>query len=221
MTAIPNQKHRDVFDILFGSGCRITEIIGETKKRCITCRHMGLIDKTKGPGQPYCKLTAQLLPKSPRLHFCERQEQKHPGLMVEQIDFQAGTIRLVGKGEVDRVIAMNTTALQALKGFIGNQTSGAINFGIGVRRIEQLARSYATKANLPDLAKFGRWSPHKMRHSFLTWFVEAARDMGEKDAVSLAQEQAGHSSQATTEIYLHTGSEARKRIADKGTVINI
>ena len=72
--------------------------------------------------------------------------------------------------------------------------------------MEQLAQFYANKAGLPDLEKYGRWNPHKMRHTHLTRLVDAARELGQADAVLLAKEQAGHRSIATTEGYLHTAT---------------
>ena len=93
--------------------------------------------------------------------------------------------------------------------------SGRIEFGIGIRRVEQLARFYAKKAGLPDIGKFARWSPHRMRDTNLTFMVEAARELGETDAVSLAQQQAGHVHIETTMGYLHTGTETRRKVLDK------
>jgi integrase len=94
--------------------------------------------------------------------------------------------------------------------------TGRIDFGIGIRRVEQLSKFCAKKAELPELEKFGRWSPHKMRHTHLTRLVEAGQELGIVGSLRHAQEQAGHSSLQTTETYLHTAlADTTKRIREK------
>ncbi len=221
MATVQNRNHSRIFEILFGSGCRIAEIIGQEKKRCITCtrfcrKDAGWQGRNRAPGIPWCSTQNMRLPKPPSKHVCPQFRARFPGLQVEQVDLENSTIRLTGKGDVERVIAISSKAIRALKEVIGDRKSGRIDFGIGIRRVEQLALYYANKAKLPDIEKYGRWSPHKMRHTHLTFLVEAAREMGQNEAILLAKEQAGHRSIETTEIYLHTtGIEARRRAVDK------
>jgi hypothetical protein len=84
-----------------------------------------------------------------------------------------------------------------------------------IRRVEQLMRFYVRKAGLPDIGKFARWSPRQMRDTNLTYMVDAARDLGEKYTVALANEQAGHTRMEQTMKYLHTRILARKRVLEK------
>lgn len=216
MNCVDNQQHHDLYEILFGSGCRISELLGETRKRCITCKFLTReLDQKSGRRKPTCTLTKLPLPKSPRRYVCEKHEQLHPGLSVEDVNLEAGTIRIIGKGQVERVAVLSSKATEALRRFIGQQTSGKIEFDIGIRRLEQLTRIYVKKAGLPESDKNGRWSPHKMRHSHLTFLVESARELGEGEATLLAKEQAGHKNIETTQIYLHTGTDTRRRVIDK------
>lgn len=76
-------------------------------------------------------------------------------------------------------------------------------------------RFYAKKAGLPDVGKYARWSPHRMQDTNLTYMVDAARELGEKDAVALANEQADHARMEQTMKYFHTGTEARRRVLEK------
>lgn len=219
MAAINHPEHARIFEILFGSGCRIAEIIGQERKRCITCvdfyRKKSDPLNRRTPGIPWCRTHDSKLPKPPTRHLCPQYRPRFPGLSVEQLNMDNATIRVTGKGDVERIVALSSKALQALRELIGNQLSGRIQFGVGIRRVEQLARLYAKKAGLPDVGKYARWSPHRMRDSNLTFMVETARETGEKDAVSLAQEQAGHAHVEQTMKYLHTGAEARRRVLDK------
>jgi integrase len=227
MDAIKNPAHRALFTILFGSGCRISEIIGGEKVRCITCKHFyrKKVDPSnrKIPGIPTCRLTDQRLPKAPAKYQCERHELLHPGLTIHDVDLDARTMRIFGKGQVERIVALAPKALETLREImdkripgIGITEAGRIDFGIGIRRVEQLARFYAKKAGLPELEKFGRWSPHKMRHTHLTRLVEAGQELGTVDSLRHAQEQAGHSSLQTTETYLHTALvDTTRKILEK------
>jgi integrase len=223
MDIITNPVHRAIFIILFGSGLRISELLGQEKVRCITCSHfyrqtVGSPER-RTPGIPSCRLTSQPLQNPPTKHRCERYELLHSGLNVQQVDMQAGTLRLIGKGNVERIVGLSPKAQATLAeildgkvpGISVDQHTGRIDFGVGIRRVEQLAKFYAKKANLPDLDKFGRWSPHKMRHTHLTRLVDAARELGQADAALLAKEQAGHRSLVTTEIYLHSATTSTTR----------
>jgi integrase len=227
MAVIKNPVHRALFTVLFGSGCRIAEIIGGEKVRCITCKHFyrKSVDPSnrKIPGIPTCRLTDQRLPKPPAKHRCEKHEFLHPGLSIHDVDLDAGTMRIFGKGSVERIVGLGPKGLETLRAIIDKKVpgiaiteAGRIDFGIGIRRVEQLAKFYAKKAQLPDLEKFGRWSPHKMRHTHLTRLVEAGQELGTVDSVKHAQEQAGHSSLKTTEQYLHTALvNTTKKILEK------
>jgi integrase len=229
MDIIKNPVHRALFTILFGTGCRISEIIGQEKRRCITCinfyrKAVQSVDRRRTPGIPSCELTSQPLPKPPTKHQCEKYEPLHPGLRLQEVDMEAGTIRIFGKGNVERIVGLSPKAQATLaeilagkvRGITVNQQAGKIDFGVGIRRVEQLARFYAEKAGLPDLEKFGRWSPHKMRHTHLSRLTEAAQELGQVDATKLAQEQAGHTSLKTTEVYLHLATtNTTKKMLEK------
>ena len=220
MSAIHNPEHARIYEILFGSGCRIAEIIGQEKKRCITCTAF-YRKRIKGaekriPGIPWCRTQDLQLPKPPTRHICPQHTARFPGLMVEQVDLANATIRLTGKGEVERIVSLSSRALQALQEAIGDKRSGRIDFGIGIRRVEQLATFYAKKAGLPDVGRYARWSPHRMRDTNLTFMVAAADDLGQIDQLSMAQEQAGHAHIDQTKKYVHTATAAkRRRLLDK------
>jgi hypothetical protein len=223
MASINNPEHARIFEILFGSGCRIAEIIGQEKKRCITCssfyrKRLEGQDR-RAPRIPWCKTHDMKLPKPPTKHLCPQFTARFPGLHVEQVDLENGTIRVMGKGSKERIVILSSKAQQALREVIGDRKSGRIDFGIGIRRMEQLARFYAKKAGLPEVGKYARWSPHRMRDTNLTFMVEGARELGEKDALSLAQQQAGHEHIEQTMKYLHLGeleAKTKKRALDKG-----
>jgi integrase len=211
---IPNQVIRDLFIILFGTGLRISELLGEPRRKCITCLHFKPKKKrpnSKEPGIPWCFLVDQALPKSPKLYVCNKHEARHPPLRIEQLNIERRELRVIGKGDKERLVIVAPTAIEAFKRVIGKRTSGEIDFGIGIRRAEELTRHYAKKAGLLEPDKNGRWSPHKMRHTHATQLVEAAREGGQMEAVLEAKEQLGHESIDTTMQYLHVSSDSDPR----------
>lgn len=217
LDVIDNEKHRDLFKIFFGTGGRACEIVGETQVRCITCTHLmrKQLDKSSKKTTPFCQLTGKPLPETPKFWKCDQHEMLHPKLRVEQINLEEATVKIFGKGSKEREVMITPRALEAFKRVVGNRKTGEIDFGIGIRRVEQLAAIYAKKAKLPELGQKGRWSPHKMRHTHLTEIVNKARDMGQTEAVLLAKEQAGHERIETTLQYLHVSNEARKKVVNK------
>ena len=215
LNVIDNPRIRDLFVILFGTGLRICELVGETRIKCITCAHL---KRKEDPPKsrkyiPICDSTAQPLSKPLKTWKCDQHVILHGKLCVEQVSFETNSLRIIGKGDKERELAFGPVTAEAFKRMIGHRMSGEIDFGIGIRRTEQLCREYATKAGLPELDKLGRWSPHKMRHTYVTRYVEEARDMGQTDAIALAAEQAGHARIETTMQYVHTSLAARRKIA--------
>ena len=180
LNVIENPTIRDLFIILFNTGSRISEILGETRIKCITCAHL---KRKEDPPKskkyiPICDLTGELLPKPPKTWKCDQHVILHGKLRVEQVSFETNSVRIIGKGDKERDIAFGPVTAEAFKRMIGDRMSGEMDFGIGIRRAEQLAREYARKAGLPELEKNGRWSPHKCRHTYLTRYVEGRERWG-------------------------------------------
>ena len=129
------------------------------------------------------------------------------GLDVENIDFTQAEIRVLGKGQKERVLPINKHSLDAIdrylqdprnkilkamkidkdeeKALFLNVRGGRLS-AVGVRKI--LAK-YGKKIG------FSRLTPHTLRHSFATHLLEAGADL------RVVQELLGHTSIASTQIY--------------------
>lgn len=124
-------------------------------------------------------------------------------LKLEDINWERGTFRVLGKGRKERVCMLGSYSLTALKAYLlesrrrGNPQSGAVfrNLQGGTitpRSVERLFKVYIKYAGLsPDC------TPHKLRHSFATHLLDAGADL------RLVQEMLGHASLSTTQIYTH------------------
>jgi len=135
------------------------------------------------------------------------------GLDLGDIDHERITLRVIGKGNRERIVPLGIPALRAIKNWISegrvklaNSSSGnALFIGSRGKRIDQrVVRDVvyeATEAIGRDL-KLG---PHALRHSAATHLLEGGADL------RTVQEILGHSSLSTTQIYTHVTEERLKR----------
>ncbi|HET8761650.1 MAG TPA: tyrosine recombinase [Nitrospiria bacterium] len=122
------------------------------------------------------------------------------GLNVGDIEWDAGLVRLFGKGRKERVVPIGSRALAAIRAYreaIGmERATGAVFVGESGRRlssrtIARIVKSSARAAGEPDA------SPHTLRHSFATHLLEGGADL------RAIQDMLGHASLATTQRYTH------------------
>jgi integrase/recombinase XerC len=131
------------------------------------------------------------------------------GLDLEDLDFHRNTIRVLGKGNKERMIPMGAPAVKALNTYINgariqlaNDKSGrALFLGARGRRIDQRAVRTVVYEALSALEGVERMGPHSLRHSAATHLLEGGADL------RTVQEILGHSSLATTQIYTHVSTD--------------
>ncbi len=126
------------------------------------------------------------------------------GLDVDDIDTQARTALLRGKGGKQRLVPVGRPAVQALDAYLVRGRSELARRGRGTPAIflnargGRLSRQSAWQV-LQDAAERGGItsgvSPHMLRHSFATHLLEGGAD------VRVVQELLGHASVTTTQIY--------------------
>ena len=137
-------------------------------------------------------------------------------LRIQDVDFEVGFVRTVGKGDKERVVPLGRTALQALNLYIDRGrpllgTSGSLkapelfvsNRGRALTRqsLHLIIKRYAKDAGL-----LGPVSAHTLRHSFATHLLEGGADL------RAVQEMLGHSDLSTTQIYTHVSSGHLQKI---------
>ena len=134
-------------------------------------------------------------------------------LKLNNLYFDIGFLRILGKGNKERLVPIGKSAMKYLNIYINevrphiDKKQGYENFVFLNRRGKNLTRvmvftvikDLTLKANIKKTV-----SPHTFRHSFATHLVEGGADL------RAVQEMLGHESIITTEIYTHLDREYLK-----------
>lgn len=122
-------------------------------------------------------------------------------LRVGDLDLGTGLARVTGKGGKERVVPVGEAAVAAARDYLGLRRGagrdeplllGRRGGPAGPRALQRLLKERLRAAGLPmDL------SPHKLRHACATHLLANGADLRH------VQEQLGHASLSTTQIYTH------------------
>lgn len=136
------------------------------------------------------------------------------GLDIQDVDFERGSIKVMGKGRKERLVPMNRAARQVLTEWmaqrpVSTKGSDALFLSrdgdrISPRSVQYLVRRAARAAGLDP-----RISPHKLRHTFATSLYAEAVDLRD------IQELLGHANIASTSIYTHTNVDKVRAAVNK------
>lgn len=138
------------------------------------------------------------------LYGCGARISEAVGLDCDDIDAEAGTVLLRGKGGKDRIVPIGRFAREAVDAYLVRARPGLVAAGAGTpalflnarggRLSRQSAwsvlRAAAKRAGLSTTV-----TPHTLRHSFATHLLEGGAD------VRVVQELLGHASVTTTQVY--------------------
>ncbi len=144
------------------------------------------------------------------LYSCGLRVSELVNLKISQLHTDVGYIRVVGKGDKERLIPIGRDAIKYI-GIYRENIRNQIDIKIGKEDILFLNRRGAGLTRvmifliIKELAKKAGItkviSPHTFRHSFATHLVEGGADL------RAVQEMLGHESITTTEIYTHLDRE--------------
>ncbi len=141
------------------------------------------------------------------LYGCGLRVSEAVGLKISCLFFDEGFIRIIGKGNKERLVPVGEMAMDAVTAYLERRPEPADSASSDLLFLNRFGRSLSrqsmfkmikTCALLADIRK--EISPHTFRHSFATHLVERGADL------RLVQEMLGHESITTTEIYTHVDS---------------
>lgn len=139
-------------------------------------------------------------------------------LTIENMSVQQGVVRVIGKGNKERIVPMGEEAAYWVRQFIlygrpvllNGQSSDVV---FPSQRAQQMTRQtfwhrvkhYAILADIDANAL----SPHVLRHAFATHLVNHGADL------RVVQMLLGHTDLSTTQIYTHVAKERLKRLHER------
>lgn len=141
------------------------------------------------------------------LYGCGLRVSEAAQLKISCLYLNDGFVRVVGKGDKERVVPMGDMAVDAVNAYMATRPDGADSasdeflflsrFGRPLSR-QSVFKMIKRQALIAGLRK--EISPHTFRHSFATHLIENGADL------IVVQEMLGHESVTTTEIYTHVDS---------------
>lgn len=135
------------------------------------------------------------------------------GVDLQDIDRERYTLRVIGKGNRERIVPIGIPAMRAVDSWLTsgrpsllNEMSGnAVFIGSRGKRIDpRVVRDIVYEAT-EAIGGESKLGPHALRHSAATHLLEGGADL------RTVQEILGHSSLSTTQIYTHVTEERLKR----------
>ena len=165
------------------------------------------------------------------LYACGLRVAECCGLDLEDVDRRHGTVRVLGKGNRERMIPVGDAALAALDDYLGGRGAylGGRGANLGGRGANLAGRGAAAgplfrnplgerlttrsvhrivgrRARAAGIAR--RVTPHTLRHTFATHLL------GEGADLRLIQELLGHRRLSTTQRYTHVSPEHLMKVYD-------
>jgi integrase/recombinase XerD len=139
-------------------------------------------------------------------------------LRLANIYFDIGFLRVIGKGNKERLVPIGRDAMKYLKIYIEEvrvhfpKQKGFDSYAFLNRRGRKLSRVMIFLIIKGLVEKIGlkkSISPHTFRHSFATHLIEGGADL------RAVQEMLGHESITTTEIYTHLDRDYLRQVVQE------
>jgi integrase/recombinase XerC len=137
-------------------------------------------------------------------------------LNCDDVDFELGIIKVLGKGKKERIVPIGSKAIEAIKDYLtgmglpsgdGAKAPLFINSRGGRltdRSVRRIVDKYARKCGLAKSI-----GPHALRHTFATHLLDAGANLRD------IQELLGHVSLSTTQKYTHVSIDGLMEVYDK------
>ncbi|MFY8275518.1 tyrosine recombinase XerC [Pseudoalteromonas sp. SSDWG2] len=133
---------------------------------------------------------------------------------ISDLDLRDAQIRVLGKGNKERIVPVGSKAIAALKSwlkvrvmFVGADDAPLFlskrKTRISIRHVRERMREWGVKQGLS-----AQVHPHKLRHSFASHVLQSSGDL------RAVQELLGHSSLSATQVYTHLDFQHLAKVYD-------
>lgn len=135
-------------------------------------------------------------------------------IKVQDIDFSNNIIKVLGKGDKERIVYFGSYALKSINKYLnesrdillkGKQSKYLFLNHLGNHLTDRGVRDIMERVIKESTVK-NKISPHTLRHTFATHMLNEGADL------KTVQELLGHSSLSTTGIYTHVSNERLRNI---------
>jgi integrase/recombinase XerC len=131
------------------------------------------------------------------------------GLDIDDLDLERHTLRVLGKGDRERVVPVGVPAVRAVGSWLrdgrpllaGARSGAALLLGTRGGRLHPTSARRLVHARIAAAGDVPDMGPHGLRHTAATHLLEGGADLRS------VQEILGHASLRTTQLYTHVSAE--------------
>ncbi len=135
---------------------------------------------------------------------------------INKVDLAEKTIRIIGKGNKERIVPVGKMAIRAVKNYLkirsqfeSRESDDSLFLSKSGKPLSSDELREILDRYIILVAKTKGYSPHSIRHSFATHLISRGADL------RAVQEMLGHSNLSTTEIYTHLSIKDLKKVYEQ------
>ena len=146
------------------------------------------------------------------LYGCGLRVSEASALRISNIFLDEGYVRILGKGNKERLVPLGEPAADAIRSYMAVRTEPADRKSEDILFLNKSGKQLS-RVSIFNIVKrqalaagiTKEISPHTFRHSFATHLIEGGADLRQ------VQQMLGHADILTTEIYTHIDSSTWQR----------
>ena len=135
-------------------------------------------------------------------------------LKIKDMDFREKTVNVLGKGKKERLLPVTSQAIESIENYLlkrpgGKEKDLIIFCNLKGGQLTERGVQYIIDTLARNCGIYRKVTPHMLRHSFATHFLENGMNLRYLQALL------GHSNLSTTEIYTHLSIEELTKVYRK------